>query len=350
MGFGRIAVIVVVVLAAEIVVVGGGIAWYLFSGRWTVAASEPHLRPVRWAAERVYRASVEGHAKALPIDAIANADVAAGGRLYAENCARCHAAPGGERPAWAEGMRPVPPHLPREGTPFEPGEIAWLLRHGIKMSGMPAWGNILADRQLLDVAAFVDALPISAESYAQMLQTEEEERGAQEAVTSEADPAQPEAEAVEAASVDPAPSAAAPSGEEEEAATAEAGPSQAEAVDGDEGAASPAQPQAGEDAEPAATVEMTNALTYQPATVTVKVGDTVRWTNPSDVRHTVTADESKANDPSHVVLPEGAEPFDSGNIEPGGAWDHTFRVAGRYKYFCIPHEGAGMIGEVVVED
>ena len=95
---------------------------------------------------------------------------------------------------------------------------------------------------------------------------------------------------------------------------------------------------------------MTNALNYVPATMTVKVGDTVRWTNPSDVRHAVTADKSLANDPSHVVLPEGAEPFDSGNIPPGGLWSHPFEVAGRYKYFCIPHEAAGMIAEVIAEE
>lgn len=322
MGFGRIAVIVVVVLAAEIVLVGGGIAWYLFSGRWSVAASEPHFRPVRWAAEHVYRASVERHAKALPIDMIADADVAAGRRIYAENCARCHAAPGGERPAWAEGMRPVPPHLPDQGTAFDAAEIAWLLRHGIKMSGMPAWAGVLSDGELRDVTAFVDALPVSAERYSQMLEPEEESAAPEE---------------------EPADDAAAegPSDDGDEAEAAGNG-------DGDS-AADQAQP-AGEPAGPAVTVEMTNALTYEPATITVKVGDTVRWTNPSDIRHTVTADQSKANDPSHVALPEDAEPFDSGNIEPGGSWSYTFEVAGRYTYFCIPHEGAGMVGEVIVEE
>lgn len=293
-----------------------GIAWYLFSGHWNIAASEPHFPPVRWAAEQVYRASVDHHADPISLDALAEADVAAGAQLYAKNCARCHSAPGGELTAWAEGMRPMPPALAEEGTDFAAAEVFWLLQHGIKMSGMPAWGHVLSDQELLTVTAFVKEMPdVSPDRYAQMLQ--EDEESADETAA------------------------------EDEEMVAEAGGRSKETEEaGDD--AEEARPE--EEAEPAAVVEMTNALTYEPATITVKVGETVRWTNPSDVRHTVTADKTKANDPSNVVLPEGAEPFNSGNIEAGGSWSYTFEVAGRYKYFCIPHEAAGMVAEVIVEE
>ena len=112
------------------------------------------------------------------------------------------------------------------------------------------------------------------------------------------------------------------------------------------GAPSPVAAQA---AEPAAAVEMTNDLKFQPAEITIQAGDTVEWRNTSQVVHTVTADPDEAQDPEHVRLPEGAETFNSGMIEPGGTFRHTFEVPGRYRYFCIPHEMAGMIGEVTVE-
>ena len=99
----------------------------------------------------------------------------------------------------------------------------------------------------------------------------------------------------------------------------------------------------------ATTVEMTAALNYSPETVTIQAGETVRWTNTSEVVHTVTADPGAAADPSHVRLPEGASPFDSGNIGPGDSYTHTFDVPGTYRYFCIPHEMQGMVGTVVVE-
>ncbi len=110
-----------------------------------------------------------------------------------------------------------------------------------------------------------------------------------------------------------------------------------------------AAPAAGQE-QPAATVETTDLLTFQPETVTVTVGDVVEWRNTSNLRHTVTADPAEAAYRGDVHLPEGAEPFNSGFIEPGDTWQHTFEVPGTYRYFCIPHEATGMIAEVVVEE
>lgn len=108
------------------------------------------------------------------------------------------------------------------------------------------------------------------------------------------------------------------------------------------------QAHATEHAEPAAVVEMTDELTFEPARITVRAGDTVEWRNPSRVPHTVTADPAKAQDPEHVQLPEGAETFDSGVVQPEETFRYTFEVPGQYQYFCIPHEAQGMVGEVTV--
>jgi plastocyanin len=97
------------------------------------------------------------------------------------------------------------------------------------------------------------------------------------------------------------------------------------------------------------TIEMTEQMRFEPDTLTVKVGDTVTWRNTSDLIHTVTADPTKTHNPSHVALPDGAAPWDSGNLKHGDAWSHRFDVAGQYRYFCIPHDVAGMVGTVVVE-
>ncbi len=98
------------------------------------------------------------------------------------------------------------------------------------------------------------------------------------------------------------------------------------------------------------TIEMTGELVYEPAAATVRVGDIVRWVNVSNVPHTVTADPDLAVNPQSVMLPAGAAPFDSGLISPGGAYTHTFSVPGTYRYFCRPHEGAGMIATIVVTE
>lgn len=101
-------------------------------------------------------------------------------------------------------------------------------------------------------------------------------------------------------------------------------------------------------AEPATIVKLINELKFTPAKVTVKVGDTVRWRNVSALVHTVTDDPDRVAKDKDYALPEGAEPFNSGKLKPKATYEHTFNVPGTYRYFCIPHEGAGMIAEVIV--
>ena len=71
---------------------------------------------------------------------------------------------------------------------------------------------------------------------------------------------------------------------------------------------------------------------FQPATLTVKSGMTVTWTNMDNVTHTVTADD-------------GA--WDSGNLSQGQTFSRTFDMAGTYQYHCTPHQ-AKMAGTIVV--
>ncbi len=94
---------------------------------------------------------------------------------------------------------------------------------------------------------------------------------------------------------------------------------------------------------------MTDQNTFDPATVTIAKGGTVTWKNVSSTQHTSTDDPSKAVNKSDASLPAGAQPWDSGLLNPGQTFSHTFTVAGTYKYFCIPHETLGMLGTVNVQ-
>src|SRR5205085_8712366 len=83
---------------------------------------------------------------------------------------------------------------------------------------------------------------------------------------------------------------------------------------------------------------------FEPAAITVKVGDTVTWTNNQLVAHTVTCDPAKARLPGSTALPAGAAPFDSGELMQDQTFKHQFTVKGQYRYFCILHEEMKMIG------
>jgi plastocyanin len=95
-------------------------------------------------------------------------------------------------------------------------------------------------------------------------------------------------------------------------------------------------------------VKMTDKLRFDPATISIKIGTTVRWENASSMDHTSTDDASKAPDPSDALLPAGATAWDSGLIAAGATFEQTFAVAGSYTYFCEPHASAGMVGHITV--
>lgn len=88
---------------------------------------------------------------------------------------------------------------------------------------------------------------------------------------------------------------------------------------------------------------------FVPSELEIQAGDTVRWVNSTRIVHTVTADPSRARRADSVRLPAEAEPFDSGFMRAGKEYTHTFTEPGEYRYFCIPHEMAGMIGTVTVK-
>jgi len=87
--------------------------------------------------------------------------------------------------------------------------------------------------------------------------------------------------------------------------------------------------------------DMDNVIYYfEPAALTIKAGDTVKWVNVQEDMHNAVAD----------AVPEGAEFFESPMLEEEGAsWSYTFTKSGTYSYHCHPHAAAGMQGWIVVD-
>jgi plastocyanin len=101
------------------------------------------------------------------------------------------------------------------------------------------------------------------------------------------------------------------------------------------------------------------AVAFEPATITVGAGDEVVWYNNSARAHSITAYEDGIPAEAAYFATGGydsemaaREAWDgmSGSITTGERYTHTFEVPGTYSYFCIPHERAGMVGQVVVEE
>jgi mono/diheme cytochrome c family protein len=94
--------------------------------------------------------------------------VRAGAQHYAALCAGCHLAPGIAKSEVRTGLYPHPPNLAQEEMQ-ESRRAFWIIKHGIKMSAMPAWGKTLDDAAVWDVVAFVRKMPgMSPEDYQQL--------------------------------------------------------------------------------------------------------------------------------------------------------------------------------------
>ncbi|MFC4171622.1 c-type cytochrome [Microvirga sp. GCM10011540] len=142
----------------------------VYSGAYNVAATEEHASFTRWAFDTTFHNSVEQHADDITVPGNFTPEmIAAGATAYKSMCQHCHAGPGVDRAGWASGMRPRPPHLAEAAAEWKPQEVFWIVRHGIKMSGMPAFGPTHDEQAIWNIAAFVKQLPaMTPEEYARL--------------------------------------------------------------------------------------------------------------------------------------------------------------------------------------
>ncbi len=261
-----------VLLVVAIVIAGGFL--YLYIGYYDISAVRPHRKMTLVILNEVRERSIAFHSRGIKVPPSLNdpAQLEIGKKLFQETCSLCH---GTQREAFADGLYPNPPYLgSRDIRSMTDKEIFWVVKNGIKMTGMPAFGIRYKEEELWGAVKVVRSLPAT-----------------------------------------------------KPAASAEAQQTDSKAL---------------------TVVQMTNEFKFVPDRVKIRKGDTIEWKNVSQVVHTVTADPVRAANPKNVVLPKTATPFHSGDIQPGQSFKYTFTVAGQYRYFCVPHETFGMVGEVEV--
>ena len=88
---------------------------------------------------------------------------------FAAHCTVCHGAPGVSKGEISEGLNPNPPDLTHSPEHYTPSELFWIVKHGIRMTGMPAWSDH-SDEQLWATVAFLQKLPgMSEEDYGKLV-------------------------------------------------------------------------------------------------------------------------------------------------------------------------------------
>jgi cytochrome c553 len=133
---------------------------FLWSGLYSVAASRGHWAVMEWVLTFAMRNSVKTHAIAIEAPPLDRADlVALGAAHFHSGCASCHGAPGVPISPIAGAMLPPPPDLAVQMRPWRDRELFWIVKNGIKYTGMPAWAAQQRDDEVWALVAFVRRLP-----------------------------------------------------------------------------------------------------------------------------------------------------------------------------------------------
>jgi mono/diheme cytochrome c family protein len=142
----------------------------LYSGIYNVAADKPHTAVFQWAVGTLQKHSVSRRAPDRNAPPLNDANLIRHGfTLYQEQCVVCHGAPGVGREQVGWGINPSPPLLYVQSAQWTDAELFWIIEHGIKLAGMPAFGPTRGERDIWALVAFSRRLTdLSMEEYRAM--------------------------------------------------------------------------------------------------------------------------------------------------------------------------------------
>lgn len=139
-------------------VVPAGVYAFVKSGLFNVAASNPHTKFTEWITHETMIHSVRHHAGSSTVPRLDTAQILAGFCTYETHCVACHGAPAIAREQWVGGMEPSPPYLLDTTSRWKPTQLFWIVKNGIKMTGMPSWRDSLDDGQVWEVVGLLEAM------------------------------------------------------------------------------------------------------------------------------------------------------------------------------------------------
>jgi len=139
----------------------------VYSGLIDVGATNPHYPFTRWLLETTMDRSVRVHARGIEPPPLEDPRLVRDGfRHYREMCVGCHLAPGVTSSEIRKGLMPEAPVLQEVVEEWTPAELFWIIKNGVRMTGMPAWGVTHNDELLWDIVAFLRKLPeLTADQY-----------------------------------------------------------------------------------------------------------------------------------------------------------------------------------------
>lgn len=161
-------------LAALLAVLGVGGFLVAASGIIPIKASSGHWDITAWFLHFAMRRSVATHTLGLEAPSLDDPSlVLKGAGHYETGCRPCHSSPELRIPRIPREMTPHPPYLPPVISQWEPTELFYIVKHGVKFTGMPAWPAQQRDDEVWAMVAFLLTLPdLNAEAYRRLVHGE----------------------------------------------------------------------------------------------------------------------------------------------------------------------------------
>jgi len=137
-------------------ILGAGL--FAWSGLYDPSSDNPHWKITSFLIEAIRDRAVAHHAsdEILAVDLNDPQLILNGAVHYDEMCVDCHLAPGMKDTELRAGLYPQPPRLSE--VKVDPTEAFWVIKHGLKMTAMPAWGPTHNDVKIWGLVAFVRKL------------------------------------------------------------------------------------------------------------------------------------------------------------------------------------------------
>ena len=143
-----------------LLVIAGFAGAFIYAGIYNIGADAPHSKLVYQTLDQLREKSIASYSKDIepPADLNDPKRLAAGAGLYNEMCTSCHLGPGLEKSEMSQGLYPPAPELARS-TKHTAAQQFWIIKHGVKLSAMPAWGKTHDDQLIWDMVSFVREMP-----------------------------------------------------------------------------------------------------------------------------------------------------------------------------------------------
>jgi mono/diheme cytochrome c family protein len=149
----------IIILALTVISALSGAA-IIYLGLYNVSATQAHHAAAYWVLEKALRASVRRRSADIIVPALNEPAVLQRGlQLFKTHCVQCHGAPGVAPDAFALGLNPPAANLAHTARTWPTAELFWVIKHGVRTTGMPAWEFRLSEADLWAVTAFVERLP-----------------------------------------------------------------------------------------------------------------------------------------------------------------------------------------------